>query len=111
VDAHDYPIAHFQGIERLALAFKALPAQVLEHQYFYESFGSWHLLVRHGGTVSQLSYDGRDHQLFLRRSPDRRPPYSFGSEQLVGIGLGDLEAPAIQGICDALTMDDCSANA
>jgi|SRR5450755_671010 len=104
MDAHDYPIAHFEGIERLALAFKALPAQVLEHHYSYESFGSWYLVVRHGGTVSQLSYDGRDHQLSLHRSPDRKPPYSFGSGQFVGTGLGDLKAPAIQNICHALTM-------
>lgn len=105
MEPHDYPIAHFERMGRLALALKALPAQVLEHQYLGESFGSWYVVIRQGGRVSQLTYDGREDCLGLRRSTDRKPPYSYGPEQRVGAGtsLGDLDSAAIAEVCRALT--------
>jgi len=105
VEPQDYPILHFERMSRLAVALKALPAQIIEHQYFGESFGSWHVVVRHGGLVSQLVYDGRDDHVGLRRSSDRKPPYRYGSEQSVGpgTGLGALDAAAIQEICRAVS--------
>jgi hypothetical protein len=39
MEPQDYPIAHFEGMSRLARAMKALPAQILEHQYHSEAFG------------------------------------------------------------------------
>jgi hypothetical protein len=105
MEPHDYPIAHFERMTRLALALKGLPAQVLEHQYSGESFGSWYLVIRHGGRVSQLVYHGREDHLGLRRSSDRKPPYSYGAEQTVGAGagLGNLDAAAIEEVCRAVT--------
>jgi hypothetical protein len=105
MESHDYPIVHFDRMRRLAVALKALPAHILEHQYSGESFGSWYLVVRHNGRVSQLVYDGRDDHLGLRHSPDRKPPYSYGSAQSVGpgAGLGKLDAAAIEEICRAIT--------
>ena len=105
MEPQDYPIEHFDRMSRLAVALKGLPAQILEHRYFGESFGSWYVVIRHGGRVSQLTYDGRDDFLSLRRSSDRKSPYSFGSEQSVGAGtgLGSLSAAAIEEVCRAVT--------
>ena len=80
MEPQDYPIAHFEGVSRLARALKALRVQVLEHRYHGESFGSWCLTLRHEGKVLQLLYDGRDDHMSIRRSPDRKPPYSYGPE-------------------------------
>jgi hypothetical protein len=105
MEPHDYPIAHFERMSRLAVALKVLPAQILEHRYLGESFGSWYVVIRQGGRVSQLTYDGREDYLGLRRSSDRKPPYSYGPEQSVGAGtgLGSLDAVAIAEVCRAVT--------
>jgi hypothetical protein len=105
MEPQDYAIAHFERMNRLACALKALPAQILEHQYSGESFGSWYLVVRHSGRVSQLTYDGRENYLTLSRSPDRKPPYCYGVEQRVGAGtgFGSLNAAAIEEVCRAVT--------
>ncbi|MGH8619338.1 MAG: hypothetical protein ACREUW_16745 [Burkholderiales bacterium] len=99
-----YPIVHFEAMVRLAQALKALPAQVLEQQYSYESFGSWCVTLRHRGNVSRLNYDGRDDRLSVCRSLDRKPPYSFDVERSVGSGkgLGSLDSAAIEEVCRAL---------
>jgi hypothetical protein len=105
VEAHDYPIAHFQQMERLARALTALPAQVLEHHYSGESFGSWFIVLRHKGQVIQLVYDGREGLMSLRRSPDRKAPYTYGPEQSLGAGseLLTLDTAAVQQICRAVS--------
>ncbi len=104
MEAQDYPIVHLEGISRLAHALKALPAQILEHHYSYESFGSWYVVLRHEGHISQLVYDGRDDHMGLRRSLDRKPPYNYGPEQSIGggSGLGALDDSAIKEICRAI---------
>jgi hypothetical protein len=105
MEPHDYAIEHFERMSQLARALKELPAEVLEHQYFGASFGTWYILIRHSGRVSQLSYDGRDDYLCLRRSLDRKPPYNYGPEERVGTGtgLGSLNAVAIEEVCRAVT--------
>jgi hypothetical protein len=105
MEAQDYPVAHFNGMERLALALKALPAQLLEHQYSYESFGSWWVVLKHKGQAAQVAFDGRDGHLGLRRSADRKPPYSYGAAHTIGEGaqFGELSASVIEAICQAVT--------
>ncbi len=105
MEPQDYPIAHFEGMSRLARAMKALPAQILEHEYHFEAFGSWCLTLRHHGSVSQIVYDGRDGLISIRRSSDRKPPYRYGTLETVGTGegLGSFDARAIAQICRVLT--------
>lgn len=104
MESQDYPIVHFEAMVRLATALKALPAQILEHEYSGEVFGSWYLTFRHQGIVSQLTYDGREDQLLLRRSSDRKRPYCFGAELRVGsgTGIGFLGPDTIQEVCRAI---------
>jgi hypothetical protein len=106
MEAHDYPIVHFERMSRLARALKPLPAQVLDHNYSYESFGSWYVVVRHKGRVGQLIFDGRDNHLGLRWSADRKPPYQYGAEQTVdsGVGVDALEPAVIEKVCRAITQ-------
>jgi len=104
MESHDYPIAHFERMRALALALKRLPAQILEHHYLYDTFGSWHILVRHKGVVAELAFDGRDSYLGMRRATERKPPYSYSSEQRVGegLGFGNLDDAAVDAICSAI---------
>ena len=78
MDAHDYPIHHYQEMSALAAAFKTLPAQVLEHMYSYEAFGSWSTLLRYKGVRMQLAFDGKDYKLTLRRSKSQTRPDQWG---------------------------------
>jgi hypothetical protein len=105
MESHDYATEHFERMSRLARALKALPAQLLEHRYLGDTFGSWYVVIRHSGRVSELSYDGRDDYLALRRSLDRKPPYSYGPQEPVGAGtgLGNLSDAAIEEVCRAVT--------
>jgi len=77
MDAHDYPIRHFEEMARFATALKALPAQVLEHSYSYDSFGSWTTVVRSKGFPLRVIFDGRESELVLEASQARKPPYNW----------------------------------
>lgn len=105
MEAQDYPIAHFFGMNRLAEALGALPAQILEHRYSYESFGSWSVVLRYKGQTSEISFDGKEQRLALRPSVERKPPYMFGPERTLGEGVKfrDLDAHGIEAICRELT--------
>jgi hypothetical protein len=104
MEAHDYPIAHFEGLSRLARALKVLSAQILEHNYDYESFGSWYIVVRHNGVVSRLVFDGRDNYLGLQKSASGKAPYQYGADLPVesGTGTDALDAATIVEICHAI---------
>jgi hypothetical protein len=64
----DYPTEHFKAMAELATALKDLPAQIREHQYSYEAFGSWWVTMRHQGTGYRLVFDGRNRRLALESS-------------------------------------------
>jgi len=105
MEAQDYPIAHFGAMNRLAEALGALPAQILEHRYSYESFGSWSVVLRYRGQTSELSFDGKEQRLALRPSAERKPPHVYGPDRTVGEGaqFRDLDAHTIEAICRELT--------
>ena len=95
---------HFERMRELTRALQELPAQILAHEYKYESFGSWYVTLRYSGRVAQLVYDGREGSLALRRTADRKPPYGFGPDEweASGAGVGDLDQPTIKEICRAI---------
>ena len=106
MEAQDYPIAHFEGVARLARALKQLPAQVLEHEYSYESFGSWLLVVRHKGIVGRIVFDGHESDLGIQTSKDRKPPYRYGSltEMERGLGADSLDDAMVEKICGVIVQ-------
>lgn len=77
MDPQDYPIRHFEDMVRLAAIPKTFPAQILAHQYFYESFGTHSTIVRFKGTVLRIVVSGRDDSVELRRSTTRKHPYQW----------------------------------
>lgn len=77
MDSQDYPIRHFQRMTELAEILKALPAQVLEHKYSHEAFGSWFLLLQYKRTTFQITFEGRDREYTLRKSLSRKHPHKW----------------------------------
>jgi hypothetical protein len=104
MESQDYPVVHFERMRDLTRALQELPAQILAHEYLYESFGSWYVTLRYSGCVAQLVYDGREGSLALRRSADRKPPYGFGPDEweASGVGARDLDQTTIKEICSAI---------
>lgn len=64
-------------MKELALGLKALPAQVLDHKYSYESFGSWSLLFRYKGRPFRIVFDGKEEKCALERGVGRKAPYDW----------------------------------
>ncbi len=50
---------------RAAAVLKPLSAQVLEHSYQYEVFGSWYTTIRCRGRVFRVVFDGREQAYFM----------------------------------------------
>ncbi len=77
MDSQDDPIRHFGEMSRFTAVLKALPAQILDHSYSYESFGSWAVSFRYKGRSLRLVFDGRDNAYSLACSASRKPPHSW----------------------------------
>jgi hypothetical protein len=77
MEPQEYPIRHFERMVDLTERLKTLPAQLLEHGYSYESFGSWWSIIRIGGVPLRIVFDGRDGELVVERSVSKKPPYSW----------------------------------
>lgn len=75
--SQDYPIRHFELMRETAEALKSLPAQVLDHWYSYQTFGSWTLVVRYRGTPYKLIFDGKEGAYGLHRSAAKKHPYDW----------------------------------
>jgi hypothetical protein len=74
MEAQDHPIQHFKAMVDLAAAAKAIPAQVLDSHYSYESFGSWAITLQCKGTTVRVVCDGKEREVSLRRSRAGKAP-------------------------------------
>ena len=74
MEPQEYPIRHFEEMARLATALRDLPAQVMDHEYSYEAFGSWSTIVRVKGVRLRVIFDGKEEEYSLQRSLSREPP-------------------------------------
>jgi hypothetical protein len=93
MESQDYPVLHFSRMAEFASALKALPAQVLEHDYSYEAFGSWSMVVRDRCVLLRVIFDGKQRHVAVQRSTSRKAPYVWetpGWEQAVGPEDGSL---------------------
>jgi hypothetical protein len=77
MEPQDYPIRHFEALAVFATALKAVPAQILDSAYSYESFGSWSITLRCKGITLRAVHDGRDREVSLQRSRTRKPPHEW----------------------------------
>lgn len=80
----DYPVNHFSDMLRLATELKSEPAQLLEHLYSYDAFGSWYVVVRREGVPVRISFEGGS-TLMLSRSSERKRPFSWIDERSIPI--------------------------
>ncbi len=73
---YDYPIEHFELMSDIAKSLKDSNAQLLEHEYLYNAFGSWWIMIEWSGKRSRLLFDGREYRLVLERNVGYRnePP-------------------------------------
>jgi len=76
--SQDYPARHLEQMARLSALLGSLPAQVLEHSYSYESFGSWTIVLPHKGVRKRIVFDGRDSRYRIQQSSARKPPDEWG---------------------------------
>jgi|WetSurMetagenome_2_1015567.scaffolds.fasta_scaffold70980_5 hypothetical protein len=56
---------HFELMIVFSSHLKTLPAEILEHQYSPESFGSWWCKFRKSGKLYRIVYDARDGFIYL----------------------------------------------
>jgi hypothetical protein len=77
MEPQDYPIRHFEALAAFATALKAVPAQILDSAYSYESFGSWSITLRCKGITLRAVHDGRDREVTLQQSRTRKRPHEW----------------------------------
>lgn len=89
----EYPVHHFELMARLYLRLGAVPAQLLEHSYSPQSFGSWWSIVRVMGLPFRVVFDGRDGTLVVERSGTTKEPYEWSEWRRVSVDVvaGDLD--------------------
>ena len=86
----EYPVRHFELMARLAGRLSAVPAQVLDHSYSYESFGSWWAILLVKGTPFRIVFDGREGDVVVERSGIRKAPYAWSEWRRT---MADVAAP------------------
>lgn len=74
---HEYPVRHLELMARLAGHLSAVPAQVLEHSYSYQSSGSWWSILLVEGTPFRIVLDGREGDVVVERSDTKEAPYEW----------------------------------
>lgn len=104
MSSSDSSCAHFDFVTLLVRSLQEMPAQLLEHHYSEEAFGSWYVVVRHEGRVSRVAFDGKEKHMCISYSVDRQSPYKYGLEQTIS-RVEDMRRPesaTIIAICEAL---------
>lgn len=96
MDGLEYPLRHFQEMEELAEALRSLPAQIRDHSYSYESFGSWATVMRCKGVRLRLTFDGRNREYRLERSASSKPPDEWCDTGWRRIAERDASLPLVE---------------
>ncbi len=86
----EYPRHHFEQMAALAEFLRPLPAQILSHEYLYEHFGSWSLVLRFKGFPFRLGFDGRDREYALHRIGTKEHLYDVPDLLWRNVG-GDMD--------------------
>lgn len=66
--AQDYSVEHFNLMTGLSSGLACVPAQILEHSYTHEAFGSWWFTLRHSGERLRVVFDGRDSHIAIQKA-------------------------------------------
>jgi len=68
VETEDLP----ELMREVAGALATLPAEILEHEYYLQVFGSWYLGFRFEGRLLRVVFDAKDRACWLERRAKRR---------------------------------------
>jgi len=66
----NYTITHFQMMRDISTKLVPLSAEILEHNYNHEAFGSWWFTFKRAGREFRIVFDGRDQWLYLQDAAD-----------------------------------------
>jgi hypothetical protein len=69
--------AHLSTMVDFVAQAAAIPAEVREQAYSYDSFGSWSVVLRCKGRVLQVRWDGKERTLGVERAGSRKPPFDW----------------------------------
>jgi hypothetical protein len=72
MEGQESPLRHFQLMVQVADHLRALPAQILEHHYQYDAFGSWWTTLKRRGQLFRVVFDGKERELRLERATGGR---------------------------------------
>lgn len=90
--------AHLSTMVDLVAHAAAISAEVREHTYSYDSFGSWRVLLRCKGRTLQVCWNGKDRLLSIEKARSRKPPFDWepvarwATQSPVPLGPGVFEA-------------------
>jgi hypothetical protein len=109
MNALDYPIDHFSLLFEIAKRMKGMSAQILRHEYHYESFGSWWFTFRRHGELHRLLYDGKEFMLTVETVVERQKstqnfPNAHGVfwKQISSIPIADQKKPTVEQVVTLL---------
>jgi hypothetical protein len=108
MEPQDDPVLHLSRMAEFASALRALPAQVLEHNYSYEAFGSWSVVLRYQGVPLRVVFDGKERHVSVQRSPSSRAPYEWEDptwDRAVGPEDGSLWQDLVEAVRTSATAD------
>src|SRR4051812_7565170 len=97
--AYDYPIEHFQLMEKVARYLESIEVQLLSSEYHYQSFGSWWFTFQKKGENYRVVYDGKDFELRFEDNPIPTKIHGvFITEwkELVVLSAADSTGPPLQ---------------
>ena len=98
--ANDSLREHLRAVAALADELEGLPAELTAHEYLYETFGSWYVIVRRNGRRYRFDFDGRDRLLLgseisARAGEPYRAPKRYLVEQSLPDGLTIASLPIV----------------
>ncbi|HKB16493.1 MAG TPA: hypothetical protein VKF62_10520 [Planctomycetota bacterium] len=97
----DYPVEHFRRMVRLAEDLRTVPAQIMEHAYHHEAFGSWVTTVGRRGRLFRIVFDGKEREVRLERATTTGDTRRWG-EVGSSAATGPSDAQAIAEMVDRL---------
>lgn len=109
MDALDYPIEHFSLMSEIAKRMKGMSAQILRHEYNYESFGSWWFTFRWHGDLHRVLYDGKEFTLTVETAVERQKstqhfPDADGEfwKEISSVPITDQKKPTVEQVVTLL---------
>ena len=87
-------LAYFADMAAFGERTGAIPAEVREHSWSCDAFGSWSVL-RCGGRAVRVLWDGKEDELVVERAVSRTAPYEWQSVASWASKTGTVLGPEV----------------